>query len=222
MTSKDGILSPIFNMAGLFLHENLSGAPGLADDFADGAVGHGGGVEDDGLQLLQIDLAVGEDAFIGAHVHHFADEDAVGPADHLAFQRERILLDDGRIHVRAGREGETDLGHFVRDLAAAYQSEIVGLRHRADIGETHGEGAGDLQILRGLVLGHAHDDLLVIVLPGPGGHHHVRRMVLVPGRDHHARLGRGHKSVVRSEILAAGDFVECFLCAHINFKTTVS
>jgi hypothetical protein len=39
-------------------------------------------------------------------------------------------------------------------------------------------------------------------------------MVFVPGGDHHAGLRRGHKGVVRTEILAPGDFFEGFFRIH--------
>ena len=47
------------NFALLSLNQSLSAAPGLANAVAEGTVAHGGGVEDDGLEFRQVNLAVG-------------------------------------------------------------------------------------------------------------------------------------------------------------------
>jgi len=194
----------------LLFDELLAAAPGLADDLAEAAVGVGCCVEDDRLELAEVDLALlVEDARVGAHVDDLADEDAVFEADDLALEGEGILVDDGSVHVRTRGRGESNFGDLVGDLVGADGAEVVGLGDGAHIGETDGEGAGLLKIVGGLVLGEADDNLVVVVLPGPCGHHHVGNFVLVPGGDHHAGLGSGHKGVRGAEILAACDFADC-------------
>ena len=91
---------------------------------------------------------------------------------------------------------------------SAYKAEVVGLRHGTHVREAHGEGAALFEILGGFVFGHADDYLPVVILSGPGGHHHVRVVVLVPRGYHHARLGSGHKRMVRPEILPARHFFQ--------------
>ena len=206
--------SPSFHRQAALFREFLTRAPGLSDDFADGAVGHGSGVENDGLELLQVHLSVRQDALVGTHVHDLANEDAVGPTHDLALEGEGVLIDNRSVHVGAGRHGETDLRDLVGNLVAADEAEVIGLRHGADIGKTHGEGAGQFDIVGGLVLGHRDHDLLVVVLAGPRRHHHVRGMVLVPRRDHHARLRRRYERMVRSEILPARHFLKGFIGIH--------
>jgi len=60
----------------------------------------GRGIEDDGLELGEVDLAFREDALVGAHVDDLSHEDAVSPTHNLAFEGEGILVDDGGVHVR--------------------------------------------------------------------------------------------------------------------------
>ena len=200
-------------MRGRLFREFLAGIPGAADDLSESAVAHAGSVEDDGLELGEIDLAVGEDARVGALVHHFADQDAVRPADHLALEGQRVFVDDGSVDIGAGRHREAHFGDLVGHLVAAHHAEVVGLRHGAHVGEGDRERAGQLEVGRGLVLGEGDDDLVVVILAGPGGHHHVRVVVLVPGGDHHAGLRRCHQGMAGAEIRAARHFFQG-LVAH--------
>ena len=61
------------------------------------------------------------------------------------------------------------------------------------------------------MLGYAHDDLPVVILPGPRRHHHVRRVVLVPRGDHHAGLWSGYEGMVGTEVGTGGDGVHGFV-----------
>ena len=83
-----------------------------------------------------------------------------------------------------------------------------------DVGKAHGKGAGELQVLRGLVLGERYHNLMGIVLPGPGGHHDVRVPVFIPGGNHHTRLRCGHKGMVGAEVLAPGNLFQGFVVVH--------
>ncbi len=161
-------------------------------------------------------LAVGEDALIGRHIHHFAHKDTAFPAHHLAFEGKGILVDDRGVHIRARGNREACLCHLVGDLVAAHKAEVIGLGDGALIGKRDRESAGELQVLRRFVLGQGDDNLIVVILPGPGGHHHVGSAVLVPGGEHHAGLRGGHKGVGGAEVLAPGDFFQGFIRIHIR------
>ena len=53
------------------------------------------------------------------------------------------------------------------------------------------------------MLAQADNNLLVVILSCPRGHHHVGIVVLVPRGEHHARLGRGHQCLACAKVLAA-------------------
>ena len=126
---------------------------GLPYDGADGAVRAGADVEDDRLEFIQVDVAVGEDLFIGLHGNDFADEDArfVVPALHFTFQSDRIFFDDRRIDVRRLVDMDAGLLNLV-DFVARFHAEVVGNDDRILGGESNGEGLGLLHVVRRLVL----------------------------------------------------------------------
>ena len=75
-----------------------------------------------------------------------------------------------------------------------------------DVGETDGESACLFKVFGGLVLGQTDYYLLIIILPGSGGHHYIGIVVFIPGSYHNAGLRGGYKCMVGAEILTPGNF----------------
>ena len=108
------------------LFEGQAVVEGLSDDRAKAPVGPGGAVEEDGLELVEIDLSVCQDGLVRQHALDLSGEESgfLIPADKAALERHGIALEDRRIDV--GRPVDTD--HCLLDLvyaASRLHTEVV-------------------------------------------------------------------------------------------------
>ena len=202
-------------------HQFLAAGEGGGYGRAHEAVDVLAGVEADGLYLVRVGLAVRHCGLLHRAVEDLADDVTVllVHRDKLAFEDERQLVDDGRIHERALRHGETALRHLVGRLVAARDAEVVAGLHGVRRAEGHGEGLSRSNVRPRLVAGvDADRDLVLKRDPAPRGVHHVGRAVRAVGADHQHRH-REHP-VLLSKVLL--HFVVPFLVFHKAVSHTSS
>lgn len=126
---------------------------GFADDGADEAVRLGTAVVHDGLKLVIVDEAVGEDRFIGLLSYDFSDEDPRFVIIALAFAFEGYgkFFDNRSLDVAAFMD--VAAGHFdFIDAVPRFDTEIIGQDHRIFGRKGNGKGAGLFDVVRRLVL----------------------------------------------------------------------
>ena len=125
---------------------------GFADDGADEAIGLGTAVVHDGLKLVVVDEAVGEDRFISLLGHDFADEDPrfVIIADAFTFEGDGKFFDDRCLDMAAFMD--VAAGHFdLIDAVPRFDAEVIGQDHRIFGRKGYRKGAGFFDVVRRLV-----------------------------------------------------------------------
>lgn len=168
--------------------------PGFADGVAEGEVVEAGGVPGDGVELADVDFAVGEDAGVGRGVDNLANDEgasvlALAHLYHAALHGDGVLVDDWGVDVGALGGGEACADHFVGHIVAADDAEVVALDDGAGVGIAEGEGAVEAQVVGGAVFGEHEAYAVALALSAPGGHHDVGGAVGVVGADHEGGLG---------------------------------
>ncbi len=157
---------------------------GFADDGADEAVGLGTAVVHDGLELVIVDEAVGEDRFIGLLGYDFSDEDSrfVVIALAFAFKGYGKFFDDRGLDVAAFMD--VAAGHFdLIDAVPRFDAKIIGQDHRILGRKGNGKGAGLFDVVRRLVFIQKECDFIEIGLGTPGCVHGIGNAIFIVGSD---------------------------------------
>lgn len=169
--------------------------PGSAQLFAGAAVGALGGLEDEAVRLVRVDLAVSaDDRFICQGIHDLADDaeagDAVLQLQHLAFEGHRELLKDRGIHIFALHGVEAAPGHLVRHVVPGDGAHIVRLGGMGAVRHSQREGHALGHIVRReMALLQIERHLVEVAEAAPGHGHGVRRAVVIVRADHEGRHG---------------------------------
>ena len=150
-------------------------------------------IKGDGAQLGRIDLALRvQNPFLGGDIHNLPDQHLRLriEAHQAAFQRQRQLVDQGRVHKAAPGGVEAGSRHFVRHMVARDNAHIVTGSHVLRVRHTDRKGLAGQNILdRLMARAQTHGHPVHIRDPAPGGVHCVRRPILTVGGDDQHGLG---------------------------------
>mgnify|MGYP006944854744 CR=1 FL=1 len=159
------------------------------------------GVVADRAQLTQVDLSIGQNAFVGRDVDDTSCQMAACGiiGEKFALERHGQFVDHRGIDVRRRSGMKSCPGEFVGDFVPGDDTRIVAGCHLIDRSHADGEGTCYKDVFRGFMPGGETDpDCFISKHTTPSGIHDIGHTLLVVGC--HNQYGHRIEPTLRSKV----------------------